>query len=307
MSRARARSRALAGTVLAIAGACSNGGTRTPEATPAPASPTAARGARTPLAPGASTIAARDYIGPAACGECHPEQHAQWQQSLHRVMNATADGEAVIGAVDRPLRYRGRRDRDDARRGRLRDDVRARRDDGALPGDAHDRAPRAAGVRRRCRSARAAAGSPEAAGDEVRLPVGWWPRRGGWYPQPYFDPWLGEDDLDVYVPVREPWAERCPWCHSTYPFEQRIARAAGRAIGHGFEQHFVAAAGGERLATRAQVSTGISCESCHLGGRAHADGGPIHFVPIGAEAKPGAPIPTTFAAERRDARIVNTV
>ena len=24
--------------------------------------------------------------------------------------------------------------------------------------------------------------------------------------------------------MREPWAERCPWCHSTYPFAQRIAR-----------------------------------------------------------------------------------
>lgn len=258
------------------------------------------------LPPGASTIAARDYIGPAACGDCHPEQHAQWQQSLHRVMNAKAEGDAVIGAVDRPLRYRGgevtlTRDGDGYAMTFARGDATVRYRVTRTIG--HRGLQEYVGIQ----LGDGATGGREATGDEVRLPVGWWPRRGGWYPQPFFDPWLGEDDVDVYAPVREPWAERCPWCHSTYPFEQRVARAAGRAIGHGFEQYFVAPAGSARLATRAQVSTGISCESCHLGGRAHADGGPIHFVPIGAEPKPGAPLPTTFAEERRDARIVNTV
>jgi hypothetical protein len=137
---------------------------------------------------------------------------------------------------------------------------------------------------------------------EVRLPFAWWPRARGWFPQPYFDPWLAEDAFDAYAPVREPWAERCPWCHSTYPFEQRIARDAG----HGLERHFLSSAsGGDRLDTARQVTVGISCESCHLGGRGHAAGGPIHLVPIGAAARPGAPVPSTFAVERRDPAIVN--
>jgi hypothetical protein len=143
--------------------------------------------------------------------------------------------------------------------------------------------------------------------EPVRLPFGWWPKRGGWYPQPYFDPWLVEDKVDVYAPVREPWSERCPWCHSTYAFEQRIARAALRPVGHGFEQQFIADPGSEKLGISAQITVGISCESCHLGGRAHAAGAPIHFVPQGAQARPGAAIPTTFARERADAAIVNTV
>jgi hypothetical protein len=145
-------------------------------------------------------------------------------------------------------------------------------------------------------------------GDEVRLPMGWWPVRGGWFPQPYFDPWLDEDDLDVYAPVREPWAERCPWCHSTYPFELRVARASRpRPVGHGLEQHFASAPGGERLPVERQVTVGISCESCHLGGRAHAAGARMTFVPVGAEARPGAPVPSDFARERRDPAIVGAV
>jgi hypothetical protein len=142
----------------------------------------------------------------------------------------------------------------------------------------------------------------------VRLPFAWWPALRGWFPQPYFDPWFAKErDFDAYAAVREPWAERCPWCHSTYPFAQRIARASARPVGHGFEQYFAAAPGSDRLATEQQVTVGISCESCHLGGRAHADGAAIQFVPEGATPRPGAPVPTTFAAERRDAAIVNRV
>ena len=144
--------------------------------------------------------------------------------------------------------------------------------------------------------------------EEVRLPFGWWPRGGGWQAQNAFDPWL-DHTFDPFAPVREPWAERCPWCHSTYPFEQRIARGSGaKRIGHGLEQFFTLAPGSERLDVAAQVTTGISCESCHLGGRAHAEGAPIQFLPKGAMLRDGAPaLPTTFAAQRTDAAVVNRV
>jgi len=146
--------------------------------------------------------------------------------------------------------------------------------------------------------------------EEVRLPFGWWPRRAGWYPQPYYDPWLrSEAEFDAYAPVREPWAERCPWCHSTYPFAQRIARSSGpSALGHGMEQMFVATAQSDRLAVDQQITTGISCEACHLGGRDHAAGGAIHFVPQGATARADVSVPAKpFAAERTDPTIVNAV
>lgn len=287
--------------LLALAGCRS----RTERAAP-PAEGSAAprAGARRPHAPAGpvSTIAARDYVGPEACGECHPDQHARWTASLHRVMNQRADGDGVLGDFDGAIvPYAGGEARFAkgpagytmtlAKHGR----------------EVRYRVTRTIGKR----ALQEYVGVEDGRTDEVRLPFGWWPRGGGWYPQPYFDPWLAEDRFDAYAPVREPWAERCPWCHSTYPFEQRIARATARDVGHGLEQHFVAAGAArdpavDRLAVATQVTVGISCESCHLGGRAHAEGAPIHLVPQGAEPRPGAPVPTTFAEERGDPRIVNT-
>ena len=254
-----------------------------------------------------STIAARDYIGPAACGECHPEQHALWMTSLHRVMNQRAEGDAVIADLDKPLVYRDgtvRMERDE--RGYAMTFARGGQ-------TVRYRITRTIGRRSLQEYVGVVEGGDRAPREpiEVRLPVGWWPRLAGFYPQPFFDPWLGEDEVDIYAPVREPWAERCPWCHSTYPFEQRIVRASGpRKIGHGLEQFFAEAGRGvdrPRLEIAQQVTTGISCESCHLGGRAHADGAPIHFVPLGAEPRTNAPAPTAFAVERLDREIVNTV
>ncbi|MDX2094057.1 MAG: ammonia-forming cytochrome c nitrite reductase subunit c552 [Kofleriaceae bacterium] len=248
-----------------------------------------------------STIAAADYIGPDTCGECHPDQHAQWSRSLHRVMNQRAEQvDAVIGDFDNAVvRYAGGEARF-ARDGSAYTMTLAR--DGRT---VRYRVTRTIGHR----GLQEYVGVEEGgSGTEVRLPFGWWPKRAGWFPQPYFDPWFAkETDFDAYAPVREPWAERCPWCHSTYPFEQRIARANARDVGHGMEQFFIAAPGPDRLATETQVTVGISCESCHLGGRGHAKGAAIHLVPEGAAPRAGAPVPTTFTAERRDPAVVNTV
>jgi len=256
---------------------------------------------RKPPAGPVSTITARDYIGPAACGECHPEEHGRWSQSLHPVMNQRAETAGAIvgdfgGAVVPYAGGEARFDRD--RAGYTMTLARA----GTIVRYSVTRTIGRRGLQEYVGTEQGGTGV------EVRLPFGWWPRRGGWYPQSYFDPWFkAETDFDAYAPVTEPWAERCPWCHSTYPFEQRIARATQRAVGHGLEQHFTQTGGSDRLGIEQQVSVGISCESCHLGGRAHQAGAPIHFVPQGAEARAGAPRPTTFAAERRDPAIVNTV
>jgi hypothetical protein len=252
-----------------------------------------------------STITARDYIGPTACGECHPDEHAKWSASLHRVMNQRVSDAGPVGDFDGAVvRYAGGEARFESIDGAP---VMTLSKAGAT---VRYRVTRTIGVRGLQEYVGIEQREDATRADEVRLPFGWWPRRAGWYPQPYFDPWLTEETFDAFAPVREPWAERCPWCHSTYPFEQRIARASGRNLGHGLERHFEAAtvpAGRDRLALERQVTAGISCESCHLGGRAHADGAPIHFVPIGAKALDGAPAPSTFGDERRDPEIVNAV
>ncbi|HUS27266.1 MAG TPA: hypothetical protein VMZ53_02120, partial [Kofleriaceae bacterium] len=66
----------------------------------------------------------------------------------------------------------------------------------------------------------------------------------------------------------------------------------------------------ERLAVDEQVTIGISCESCHLGGRAHADGAKISSLPAGAgvHVRADAPaMPATFELQRKDAHVVNTI
>ncbi len=274
-----------------------------PSSPPAPAptrSPTPTRTPR-PLATGESNIARADYVGPTVCGECHAAQFAAWSTSLHRVMNAKADDPGAVigdfkGAV---LPYAGgeaRFERDLAgytmtvRKGER---------------TTRYRITRTIGKKR----LQEYVGIEDGKSEEVRLPFGWWPRYGGWAAQPHFDPWLDEAAFDPYAKVTETWAERCPWCHSTYPFAQRVARTSGpRAVGHGFEQYFESTPGSDLLAVAEQVTTGISCESCHLGGRAHAAGAPIDFLPHGAATRAGAPSwPTTFAAQRRDASVINGV
>jgi hypothetical protein len=282
--------RALALFGWLVAAACSQAPTT------APASKAPARAV--PI--GESNIARADYVGPDACGECHPTQHALWSASLHRVMNAQAgDPGAVIGDFGGAVvKYRGGEvhfDRDLT--GYL---VTTKLGDSQVT----YRVTRTIGRR----GLQEYVGIEEGRTEEVRLPFGWWPRAGGWSPQVAFDPWLDDASFDPFRPVREPWAERCPWCHSTYPFAQRIARASGpRAVGHGLEQYFTSAPGSDRLAIAEQVTTGISCESCHLGGRAHAAGAGITAIPQ-APRREGAPeLPATFAEQRVDATVVNTI
>lgn len=259
----------------------------------------AVRAARAERAP--SNTQRADYVGPETCGGCHPDEHARWAASMHRVMNARAeDPGAVIGDFDgAELAYAG--------------GVARFTHDGTAYVMTLARGGRTVRYRVTRTIGRRALQEyvgVELGGDgrEVRLPFGWWPRRGGWFPQPYYDPWLDEAAFDAYAPVRAPWAERCPWCHSTYPFALRIARSAALGVGHGLEQLVTAPAPKpgprppDELAVDEQITTGISCESCHLGGRAHAAGGGIHFTPSGA-ARP----PRPFDVERKDPAIVNGV
>lgn len=287
---------------------------------------------------GESNIARADYIGPEACRECHEPQYAMWSTSLHRVMNAkAADAGAIVGdftgksityrdgtakferaldgyamilkSRDHEVRYRVTRTI--GHRG-LQEYVGVELPVGPPVPTGNGVGPSASGNAASTSATDGSAGVTAATaggrrfeiGDEVRLPFGWWPRAGGWVPQVAFDPWLDEASFDPYKSVREPWAERCPWCHSTYPFAQRIARSSARAVGHGLEQYFTSAPGTDRLAVDEQVTTGISCESCHLGGRAHAAGAPISAIP---SAPTTEHFPTTFAAQRKDARVVNTI
>jgi len=265
-----------------------------------------------------------DYIGPDACGECHPDNHARWQHSLHAAMNARADGPTPAGTPAVRGDFSG---------------VRLRYGDGTATFTRDAGAPvmrlaRPGRVERRYRVTRTIGSrylqeyvgvqtaGPEPADDpvyatEIRLPFGYWLARAGWYPQPYYDSWFpdeyaadGTPRYDPFFPEPTAWASRCAWCHNTYPFAVRLARSDARGIGHGLEQYFRGDGGvqdrdADLLPVDQLVTIGVSCESCHLGGRAHADGAPISFVPRGPDLARRVPV---FAlGGRRDPTVVNAI
>jgi hypothetical protein len=235
-----------------------------------------------------------DYVGPAVCGECHAENHATWRAGLHAVMTAPAGPATVKGDfTGATVRY---------------GDGHARFEPGYVMTLAGAEIRRFRVTRTIGSRAMQEYVGVEIGGDgtEIRLPWGYWIARPGWYPQPYFDSWFPAEyagdtpQFDPYFPDPTPWAARCAWCHNTVPFGVRLARGVGRGL---LELYTTAAPVGAETAGDL-VTEGISCESCHLGGRAHADGAPIAFVPHG----PGiAPRPGVALAGRGDPATVNAI
>jgi hypothetical protein len=134
----------------------------------------------------------------------------------------------------------------------------------------------------------------------VKLPFGYWLQFGRWLPEAYFDaPFPPEYDgsgrflhttgqPEKYVP----WRENCVHCHNTYPYELALLAGGNRA---GFsrqdirlETTFRDTASFERLRkgtllAEDLVTFGVSCESCHFGGREHVDNQrPMQMLPAGA-------------------------
>ena len=240
-----------------------------------------------------SNIERRDYVGPQACARCHRKRYAQWQTSSHRSMNrlVTPTSSVMGDFSDAVVDYGG---------GRVLFTQSARGRFMTLEN--------AAGIRRQYRVTRTIGwrylqeyvgilvSGPEPEGHraysvEIRLPFGYWRRRRAWVHRQYFDSWHpeeysdGELAIDPYAPDYQPWAARCAWCHNTYPHELRLRRSIPAPVGHGREQYFLFASRTEPIAGNViplneLVTVGISCESCHLGGREHAvNDKAIQFVP----------------------------
>lgn len=276
-----------------------------------------------------SNIYRADYVGPKACVECHEDQHQGWSNGLHRRMNSL--GEAIVGDFsDVAVSYAG---------GRARFFKNADRPFMELT-DAEGKT-RLFAVTRTIGSrylqeyvgrqvladpARATGGEARTYGPEIRLPFGYWLRPQAWFHRQYYDSWYREEykpdgtlALDPYRPDEKPWAERCAWCHNTYAFDARLVRSDARLIGQGREQYFEqrrsprsardrrAIAERNRLPVEELVTVGISCESCHLGGREHAvNGGDISFVPVSPDIAARADAPD-LSGGRDSGVVINTL
>ncbi|MGE0711504.1 MAG: hypothetical protein AB7N76_24595 [Planctomycetota bacterium] len=245
---------------------------------------------------GESNIHARDYVGPEACGECHTENYQRWRAHPHSRMNADAGPDTVLGDFSgQSLDYAGSR-------------VRFEREGAAyfmtLEGPVTLEGP---GPRRRYRVTRTVGSrytqmyvgvlveGPEPPGDpayrtEGKLPFGWWLRRRAWFPEPYFDSDCppeyrpdGRPSLPADQAHRTGWEDNCIYCHNTYPYEERLRARAGTEGFPAADLSLDPRAGADRrpgLGPGELVTLGISCESCHFGGREHAqDGARIRFLP----------------------------
>ncbi|MBL8626355.1 MAG: ammonia-forming cytochrome c nitrite reductase subunit c552 [Myxococcales bacterium] len=298
--------------VGAVAAVAAVRGARTPtRAAPtawqAPAPPPAPPAPPAPPITGAdapSNVTDADYVGPATCARCHAEQAAGWRAGLHVTMTQPATRAAVRGAFDgRTLAYGGGQVRF-----AWRDDHPVMEMVDAGGAARRFRVTRTIGSRALQEYVGVLEGDPAAV--EVRLPFGWWRARAGWYPQPYYDSWFddeyaaGAPRFDAFAPPTEAWADRCAWCHNTYPFALRAARPD---VGVGPERDLAPMPPlitDNHLPIERLVTVGISCESCHFGGRAHAahpDDTPPVFAPRGPTvvAAPGSALPP---ADRDDPR-----
>ena len=129
--------------------------------------------------------------------------------------------------------------------------------------------------------------------EEGKLPFSYSLTRKLWYPETYDDPWhkpefTAEGSLTkpyrFYDEKAGHWATNCAWCHNTYPYSERLklpAKVTGlQDYWYGFRAddiRYGATLSTDRLNAdnvsldiNKLVTVGISCESCHFGGRLHA-------------------------------------
>lgn len=251
-----------------------------------------------------SNILPEDYVGPASCGACHPKQHGLWLEHSHSRMNQLPHAGSVQGDFDDAvLKLAGGEvqfstDGDGyfvsvERDGRLLRRYRVTRTVGSRTMQFY--------IARQLQGPE----PPEhSLYREHMLPFAYSFKSHRWLPKNYFDP-DGPDDLRDGIPQVEGvdkitdvrvYQQICMNCHNTFPYAYRIFHPELC----GFPDATVAAAVAplsaallktspdwhgrsdsrtvERLTSlneqldpdRDLVTLGISCESCHFGGREHA-------------------------------------
>jgi hypothetical protein len=247
-----------------------------------------------------SNVLPEDYVGPDACGECHQAKYRSWQSTAHSRMNQNPEASRVKGDFSgKRVRVPGgeavfTHEGDDyfvalERRNKLVRRYKVTRVVGSrfmqfyIGTQVEGPEPRTSPLYT----------------EETKLPYGYWFRLERWLPETYFDPGppeIAADGTPSFDPFDKPrdheWKKSCIACHNTYPYLYRLGTLdhAGfprgdlaldqPAVLHelvraGVLHRRIAAEGTEvyvQLSPEKLVTLGISCESCHFGGRAHAKG-----------------------------------
>ncbi len=275
-----------------------------------------------------SNILRADYVGPDKCAECHADQHELWRSHSHRSMNADASAEAILGRFPDRIVY--------AHCTALFHEANGSYFIAIHEGETfirRYRITRTVGSRISQMYIGVQVAGPEppthpAYRTEVKLPFGWWVEREEWTPATYFDsdmpPEYGRDGRPFVDPSAIQgltWSQNCIWCHNTYPYEMRLqTRNAGLEPNRlGFphadlalsrlEEPIGRTPAGDPLARADQLTTlGISCESCHFGGREHAiEREPIRFLPGGRDLNFPKANGSLATEARSSAYVINSI
>jgi len=254
-----------------------------------------------------SNILPGDYVGPQVCGECHEDNYALWQDHPHSKMNALASAETVLGDFSGvELEYGGGR----AVFSREGPDFVVEYFRGGKS-ERKFKVMRVIGWRYEQNYVAVQVEGPEPPDDllyreEIRLRFSYSLDKQRWFPQSYMEPteyqgaeYLANGTLryDPFEPDRVSFNKRCSRCHNTYPYDLRLYKMytengmlSGFPPGPGLSPQVVKELarvqgdldllGKEDLPVERFVTVGISCESCHFGGREHAENArDIRFVP----------------------------
>lgn len=246
-----------------------------------------------------SNIYRYDYVGPEACGKCHTKNYESWKNHPHSKMNRNATAGTVVGDFSgRKLAYGDGH-------------VVFSKGGGELTMTIYKadkfvrqmRVTRTVGSRFVQMYIGVQSEGAEPVDDpvytrEVKLPFSYWIARNEWFPDTYDETPEGPeyDDKGSLTaayrydqPPKAAWQQVCIKCHNTYPYATRLEAAPDKLLS-GFPAADLSLA---KVATKKRaadqhwqleqselVSLGISCESCHFGGREHATkGASISFLP----------------------------
>jgi hypothetical protein len=244
---------------------------------------------RPAAAPSFSNILAEDYVGPETCGRCHKENHARWKQHPHVRMNAMAGDDTVVG------------DFSGARLPYADGEAVFRKDDGRYLMEFFQkgkktrafRVTRTIGWRYLQEYIGIQTDGPEPAGDalyaqETRLKFGYALKDRMWLPKAISTRRMTARRSRKTAPsgtIRSnPSGVRSTAGASTattrIPTSTGSTRPTGSRISTGAFRSIEALLQGRpalrdqlrnpTLPSKSLVTVGISCESCHFGGREHA-------------------------------------
>lgn len=249
-----------------------------------------------------------DYVGPERCQICHEPIYDLWSKHPHSVMNQWATEETVKADFSgTTIEYLG---------GTARFDREGDRYTIALQRGETARkyvVLRTIGSRFTQFFIGKQTEGPEPKNHilyttEQRLPFAYWFRIKRWLPESYFDPW-GPDRTVDGKPRRDPYdrpdalsySRNCMVCHTTFPYLYRLGQFRVRrgfpADDLSFDDAAIWAEWrktvdlGEIYSDKVSrkldpnkhlVVMGISCESCHFGGRMHVkDQTALSKFPVG--------------------------